>query len=462
MSTTIVDRDATGALPVADPYAAAIAEIQGATAAVADLPAWTLTEDTAVASLGALLQIRASVAELTARVLASVVSREVPRLAGASSPRSWLSGTYGLSPADATRLLSESTVHEGERTDRRCGPTRQAWADGSLPAERAALVAATVTSLNDAIPATATDALQADLLAQSPALTWPQFQTMCRHAISVIDPDGADATLEAQLLAEEDRARQLTQLRYRRVGDGTTRGSFRLPDAAADMLRAALDAATSPRHRAHEPGNGARARLDDGSLTYDEPPLSHPQRLGHAFVELIEHLPIGELPRHGVANASIVVTCTLDQLRTGCGEATLASGTAMSTREVRRLACNAGVLPAVLDSASAVLDLGRQRRLFTRHQRLALAIRDKGCIWPGCDRPPSWTEAHHVTAWSDGGPTDLANGCLVCPYHHHLAHKGEWAIQIGADGIPAVIPPQRLDPDRQPRRHERLMHRARC
>jgi hypothetical protein len=161
-----------------------------------------------------------------------------------------------------------------------------------------------------------------------------------------------------------------------------------------------------------------------------------------------------------VANATVVITISLDQLKTGLGEAMLDTGTAMSPGQGRRLACNAGVIPAVLGANSAILDLGPAQRLYDRHQRIALAVRDRGCTWPGCDRPPSWCEAHHIISWADGGPTDLANGCLLCPYHHHLVHANTgWQIQTAPDGIPEVIPPERLDPARQPRRHERLKRR---
>ncbi|MBA3311454.1 MAG: HNH endonuclease, partial [Nocardioidaceae bacterium] len=119
-------------------------------------------------------------------------------------------------------------------------------------------------------------------------------------------------------------------------------------------------------------------------------------------------------------------------------------------------ACNAGLLPLMLGSDSAVLDLGLSRRLFDRYQRIALAVRDRGCVFPGCDRPPAWTEAHHITGWQDGGPTDMANGCLLCNFHHHLVHRGDWAVVMASDGVPEILPPARIDPDRQPRRHQRL------
>jgi len=101
----------------------------------------------------------------------------------------------------------------------------------------------------------------------------------------------------------------------------------------------------------------------------------------------------------------------------------LVDGTEISPGEVRRLACCAGIIPAVLGGISAVLDLGRESRLFSKAQRVALGLRDKGCRAEGCDRPPSWCEAHHLTKpWADGGKTDLADGILLCGHHHRLAH----------------------------------------
>ncbi len=181
--------------------------------------------------------------------------------------------------------------------------------------------------------------------------------------------------------------------------------------------------------------------------------------MGQAFVELLEHLPTDALPHHGVTNASVVITIDEAKLRTGIGEATLTTGTAISASEARRLACNADLLPMVLGADSAILDPGRARRLFDRHQRIALAVRDGGCIFPGCERPPAWTEAHHNRSWHDGGPTDLANGCLLCSFHHHLIHQNQWAVVMAADGTPEVIPPPHLDPHRKPLRHQRFKPR---
>jgi hypothetical protein len=233
--------------------------------------------------------------------------------------------------------------------------------------------------------------------------------------------------------------------------DGSSDGRFHLGPVPTATLQKALEAFGSPR-RSEQAGNP----LTDPDTGL---PLPYGNRLGLAFAELVEHLPLDGLPQHGVSNASVVVTLDESALSKRLGEAMLDTGHSISLGETRRLACNAGVLPLVLDGASQILDLGHSQRLFSRHQRLALAQRDGGCCWAGCWRPAAWTEAHHIDPWSKGGPTDLANGCLLCSFHHHLVHEGEWQVKMAADGIPEVIPPTRIDPEQRPIRHERFRPR---
>ncbi len=176
-------------------------------------------------------------------------------------------------------------------------------------------------------------------------------------------------------------------------------------------------------------------------------------------MELLEHLPADKLPSHGTGNATVVVTVDHHKLLAGVGEATLTTGTPVSVGQARRLACNAGVLPAVLGADSAILDLGRARRLFDRYQRIALAVRDRGCVFAGCERPAAWTEAHHIIPWHDGGPTDVDQGCLLCSFHHHLVHHGQWSVVMAPDGTPEIVPPARIDPEQAPIRHQRFKPR---
>jgi hypothetical protein len=83
----------------------------------------------------------------------------------------------------------------------------------------------------------------------------------------------------------------------------------------------------------------------------------------------------------------------------------------------------------VLGPDGEILDLGRASRVATAAQRRALFIRDEGCVFPGCDRPPGWCQAHHVVHWTALGPTDVWNMALLCSHHHHLCHEGGWTMQ---------------------------------
>jgi hypothetical protein len=162
--------------------------------------------------------------------------------------------------------------------------------------------------------------------------------------------------------------------------------------------------------------------------------VPYPVRLGHALMELLERLPAGLLPATGGVGATVVVTSTLEQLTSGLGTATLDTGTEISTAQLRRLACEAGIIPAVLDGEGQPLDLGREQRLFSKSQRVAMNLRDRGCRAEGCHRPTAWTVAHHLTEWCKGGRTDIADGAMVCEYHHHLIHSTKWSYTLLADG----------------------------
>jgi hypothetical protein len=109
----------------------------------------------------------------------------------------------------------------------------------------------------------------------------------------------------------------------------------------------------------------------------------------------------------------------------------------------RRLACDAAVARVITDGASQPLDVGRRTRTIPAAIRTALVVRDAGCAFPGCDRPPGWTDAHHLQHWVDGGPTSVTNLVLLCRAHHRTVHEGGWQLARGADGRWAARPPGR-------------------
>ncbi|MET4060384.1 hypothetical protein ABIB35_001929 [Arthrobacter sp. UYP6] len=119
---------------------------------------------------------------------------------------------------------------------------------------------------------------------------------------------------------------------------------------------------------------------------------------------------------------------------------------------VRKLACDAEMLPVVLSGRGRILDVGRAQRLFPPHLRKALHARDGGCAFPGCSIPGPWTEAHHIQYWNRGGPTSTDNGVLLCSHHHHEVHKENWEIRL-TSGVPWFVPPPYVDPDRVPLRN---------
>jgi hypothetical protein len=151
------------------------------------------------------------------------------------------------------------------------------------------------------------------------------------------------------------------------------------------------------------------------------------------------------------------VITSIDQLRAGIpGAAHLDTGAPLSVAALRQLACDAQVVPVVMNGTSQVLDLGRCRRPFNRAQRRATAIRDRGCVAPGCDAPPSACHVHHCWWWSRGGPTDIDNAALLCGYHHRMVHRQDWAITLAANGYPQLPPPPAVDPYGRPRQHHRF------
>ena len=112
--------------------------------------------------------------------------------------------------------------------------------------------------------------------------------------------------------------------------------------------------------------------------------------------------------------------------RPGCGH----PGEPICAETARRLACNAGIIPILLGSRSQPLDIGRLSRVVPTALRRAVELRDKTCRFPGCDRPPSWCDCHHLRHWAHGGTTCLANLILLCGFHHGLVHEYGWRLHL--------------------------------
>lgn len=191
------------------------------------------------------------------------------------------------------------------------------------------------------------------------------------------------------------------------------------------------------------------------------------QRRADALVRLVaEHARPGRAPKVAGDRPRVVVSLSYDTMVERAEQAGLIGGEAcVPPGELRRLLCDADVMPVVLGSRSQPVDLGVTRRLVDAALRQALSERDRGCVFPGCDGADAECEAHHIIPWWMLGPTALENLVLLCPHHHRLCEPvrfwtgpdpGRWEVRLGHDGVPEVLPPDRVDGARVPRRHERF------
>lgn len=280
---------------------------------------------------------------------------------------------------------------------------------------------------------------EAELVRLAGRHTPAELRRLAERILSVVAPRVAEEHERRALAAAERRASAATRLAMRRRGDGSTDVRARIPDQLAARLRTYLDAYTSPRTKPHsgDPDHSSDSPPNRWAAVIDEATgerLPHDRRQGEAFCVLLEHLDPQRIPRHGGTATTLLVTIDLRALMTGLGAGTLADGSRISAGEARRLACGAGLIPAVLGGESQPLDLGRTGRLFSDGQKKLLRLRHAVCQAAGCTVPGTWCEAHHRTAWAAGGATDLDNAALLCPWHHHRAHDAAYRAEYLPDG----------------------------
>ncbi|WP_165570445.1 HNH endonuclease signature motif containing protein [Aeromicrobium sp. IC_218] len=362
-------------------------------------------------------RLQARLAAHSAAVVRAVDALVPVGLGGSTGTADLLARDFGRDRRAASRQVRLARSL-GERT-----ATERALAEGLITEAQAVVIVNALLG----VPAEHQERCEQTLIAAAQTLSAKDLSCRARRIADVYAPKPVVDQIENDALEKQEaRAWERTEFWMADNRDGTWRGGFVLPDLQAELLKTMLDAFTAPRQ-----GNGRFHKLNDRSAP-EAIPVPEPvegtlgQRQGHAFAHLVEKMPVDGLPQSGTTAATLVVTMQLKDLRDGLAASTLATGTRLSGGETRRLACTAGVVPAVLDGESLPLDLGRTKRLFTKHQKTALGLRDLGCVAPGCDRPPSWSEVHHPIPWSAGGTTDLDNAVLLCPRHHHQAHRDGW------------------------------------
>jgi hypothetical protein len=400
-------------------------------------PTWALGDEELVVLLTDLHRVEQQAAALRLGWLAELDGRGVPVGRGAANTVGWLRGVLLIGAGAAARMLGLA------RGLRKAPATAAALAAGEVNTEQAQAIVETLRHLPDEVSPEVAGQVEAALLDHAEVIDAAGLRALGVRALAHVAPEVADEADRRALDAAEARAHQRRGLHLSpdSTGGVTLRGS--LDSEAAAIVRAALDPLTKP----------SRAADGDGGLDG----RTAPQRRADALTEVCRAaLGTNLLSTAGGEPVQLVVTCGFDALTRQLGVGMLDTGVRLSPETVRRLACDAVVLPAILGGASQVLDLGRQRRLFTGAVRRALVLRDGGCAFPACDRPPAWCQGHHIVSWLDHGDTDLDNGALLCGHHHRLIHCGEWEVRLGADRLPEFLPPAWLDPERKPRRNNRL------
>ena len=300
-----------------------------------------------------------------------------------------------------------------EALDRRWSVVATALGQGELNIDQARVITRALEELpTEKVSPELMARAEAHLVAEAAHFGPRELRVLGRRVLEILAPEIFEQHEAEQLAEEERRARRRTSLVSTRLGDGTTRFTINLPDAVATRLHTYLEAFTSPRHSdAGQHGSGEADRI----------PVD--RKRGQAFCSLLEAIDPKRLPAHGGDATTLIVTVSIDDLRKELGTAELGPADKLTAGEVRRLACTAKIIPAVLGGKSEVLDLGRSSRLFKPAQRKAMIIRDRECRAEGCTVPAAWCEAHHWgRPWAAGGRTDIKDGVLLCNWHHHRAH----------------------------------------
>lgn len=242
----------------------------------------------------------------------------------------------------------------------------------------------------------------------------------------------------------EDRARAqrgLRDLHESSLAGGSVRRMILTfgDDADYEAVRAVI---TSPL--------AAPASLQEQQATGQPETRTPGQRRYDAFMTVLIRGVAGTQGQPATPKAKLIVTMDLETLRrrvgtpsddgapgvaAGAGAGATLEGSSIAVSVIRRLACEAEIIPMVLGGPSEIVDQGRARRLVTPGQRLQLAVRDRGCTIPGCTVPATWCDAHHVVHWAHGGRSDLSNYALVCPRHHTFVHEHDHSATVDEHGV---------------------------
>ena len=268
-------------------------------------------------------------------------------------------------------------------------------------------------------------AAETQLAAKAAVYTPAELVRWGAALVESLDADGPEPDDRPPVQVNELR------LHRRRDGGGTLKGQFDDP-ALYDAIATVIDAKARP------------LDADDDRTA--------PERQAEALAEVCGYvLDHGDVPQSGGTRPHLNVIIRLDDLEDRARSAVLDFGGTLSPTSLRILACDAAVIPIVMNGAGQPLDVGRVTRTIPDGLRRAVAARDRGCAHPGCDRTPSWSEIHHIREWEHDGETKLDNLVMLCRQHHRLIHHSGWTVRI-RDGLSEFIPPRWIDFSQTPRR----------
>ncbi len=372
-----------------------------------------------------------------------LVRRSAPELghdgmaqkSGHRTPQKLIQATTGVTSREAAAAVRIGGLAE---THPWLGSVARAVAEHRVSTDAADSIRGGLGAPSDEVPSSVLAEAADRLLAESADVDADRLFVLAREARDELDAAG--------IVDRERAARQARELRLQRLRDGSVRIVWHLDPLEGSVLNEIYDRATSPRRGGPRFVSAGVGSDRERAQRIVDDPRSTEQLASDVFYELVtagaEVQPDRLL---GTGAPAVRVTVTEQQLvaRTGHGRLQRTQQP-ISIETVERLACTQGTVIVVFDEHGQPLDVGREQRLFTGRQRIALAERDGGCRWTGCDRPHSWCEAHHIEHWArDGGRTDVADGILLCKHHHLLLHDHHWEIERRGPGRSEywLIPP---------------------
>ena len=340
-------------------------------------------------------------------VLAAAERARTARRNGAASTAAWAATLMQSdSPAASREVRLATEVEHSPAVD-------DSLSRGDISPAHASVIVGASRRLPEGVTPAQREVVEQALVEKAQHMSPSSLRRAARRALGAIEPDQAvvDAHENDLLVDEEAKALSRASLSFHDNADGTVTGRFTLPTLQGHLLRKVIESMTAPRR-----GRLGASRAHTGVPADTD--WDHAR--GTAFAELVEHLPTDHL--HSPTAATLIVTIDEGSLRDRLKAAGLDTGDKISAGEARRLACNAGIVPAVLGRQSLPLDLGRKARLYTDTQRTALAVTHQSCAADGCERPYAWCELHHREPWKQGGRTDLADAVPLCHFHHRRIH----------------------------------------